>query len=126
MIVMGLRRQRSQPAGMLTTTVPVGRDFFKERLSRKFISSGLNVNCMADSSLLFIVVSVVILFIIGLLLVIGWKKKTGQPHSPLSMVGMVLVILGIVFGSDHLIGYSFLGAGVLVAAFDLVKNRKKK
>jgi hypothetical protein len=81
---------------------------------------------MADASLLFIALSVMILISIGILLILARKKGTKQQLSPLSLVGMVLIILGIVFGSDRLIGYAFLGAGVIVAVFDAVKNRKKK
>ena len=42
------------------------------------------------------------------------------------MPGILLIILGIVLGSDRLIGYAFLGAGVIIAIFDAVKNRQKK
>ena len=41
-------------------------------------------------------------------------------------MGMVFIILDIVFGSDHLIGYSFLGTGIVLAVYDAVKNRNKK
>jgi len=125
MIAMSMRRLPSPPDGMLENTVPVWRDFSKS-LSRKFISSSLTVNGMADASILFIVLSLIILVIIGILLIIAWKKKKEQHLSPLSLMGMVFIILGIVFGSDRLIGYSFLGAGVIVSVFDVVKNRKKK
>jgi uncharacterized membrane protein YqjE len=81
---------------------------------------------MADTSVLFIVLSVIILVIIGILLIIAWKKKKEYRPSPLSMLGMVFVILGSVFGSDRLIGYSFFGIGVLLSVVDVVKNRKKK
>jgi len=81
---------------------------------------------MADASLTFIALSLIILGIIGILLMIARKKRTEQQLSPLSLMAMVFIILGIVFGSDRLIGYSFLGAGVIVAVFDAVKNRKRK
>jgi uncharacterized membrane protein HdeD (DUF308 family) len=84
------------------------------------------VNGMADASLPFIALSVIILIIIGILLIIAKKKDKKQQFSQLTMLGMVFIILGIVFGSDRLIGYSFLGAGVIIAVFDVVKNRKKK
>ena len=81
---------------------------------------------MADASLTFIALSLIILGIIGILLMIARKKRTEQQLSPMSLMAMVFIILGIVFGSDRLIGYSFLGAGVIVAVFDAVKNRKRK
>jgi hypothetical protein len=81
---------------------------------------------MPDTSLPFIALSVIILMSIGILLIIARKKRTEQKLSPYAMLGMAFIILGIVFGSDRLTGYFFLGAGVIVAVFDLVKNRKKK
>jgi len=56
------------------------------------------------------------------------KKGNGteQHVSPQAMPGILLIILGIVLGSDRLIGYAFLGAGVIIAIFDAVKNRHKK
>jgi len=81
---------------------------------------------MADASLPFIAFSVIILVIIGILLIIARTKGTEQQLSPLSLIGLVFIILGIVSGSDRLIGYAFLGAGVIVAVFDVVKNRQKK
>ena len=41
--------------------------------------------------------------------------------------GSTLVILGIVFGaSDRLIGYSFIGAGVLLSIMSAIKSRRKQ
>ena len=41
-------------------------------------------------------------------------------------LGSTLVILGIVFGSeDRLIGYSFIGAGVLLSIISAFKLRRK-
>jgi hypothetical protein len=39
-------------------------------------------------------------------------------------VGSTLVILGIVFGEDPLIGYSLIGAGVLLSIISALKLRK--
>jgi hypothetical protein len=41
-------------------------------------------------------------------------------------LGSVLVMLGIVFGEDRLIGYSFIGAGVLLSIVSVLKLRKSK
>ncbi len=40
-------------------------------------------------------------------------------------LGSTLVILGIVFSQDHLIGYSFIGAGVLLSIISTFKSRRK-
>ena len=40
--------------------------------------------------------------------------------------GMTLVTLGIVFGAaDRIIGYSFIGAGVLLSIVSAIKSRRK-
>ncbi len=38
-------------------------------------------------------------------------------------LGSMLVILGIIFSGDPLIGYSFIGAGVLLSIASLVKSK---
>ena len=41
-------------------------------------------------------------------------------------LGSTLVVLGIIFGaSDRLIGYSFIGAGVLLSIADAFRLRRK-
>ncbi len=41
-------------------------------------------------------------------------------------LGSTLVVLGIIFGAtDRLIGYSFIGAGVLLAIVSALKLRRK-
>jgi hypothetical protein len=41
-------------------------------------------------------------------------------------LGSSLVVLGIVFGTDRLISYSFIGAGVLLSIISVIKSRKKE
>jgi len=41
-------------------------------------------------------------------------------------LGTTLVVLGIVFGTDRLIGYSFIGVGVLLSIVSVIKSRKKE
>ena len=40
-------------------------------------------------------------------------------------LGSTLVILGIMFGENRLIGYSFIGAGVLLSITSLIKSKRK-
>jgi len=44
----------------------------------------------------------------------------------LTTLGGTLVILGIIFGEDRLIGYSFIGAGVLLSVISLITRGKKE
>jgi hypothetical protein len=41
-------------------------------------------------------------------------------------LGSTLVILGIIFGEDRLIGYSFIGAGVVLSIISAIKSRRKE
>ena len=43
----------------------------------------------------------------------------------LTTLGSTLVILGIVFSSDRLIGYSFIGAGMLLSIITMIKAKKE-
>ena len=40
-------------------------------------------------------------------------------------LGSTLIILGIVFGEDQLIGYSFFGAGVFLSIISALRLRSK-
>ena len=44
----------------------------------------------------------------------------------LTTLAATLVSLGIVFGSDRIVGYPFIGAGVLLSIISAVKAREKK
>jgi hypothetical protein len=46
-------------------------------------------------------------------------------NQELMTLGSSLVVLGIVFGMDRLIGYSFTGAGVLLSIISVIKSRRK-
>jgi len=71
----------------------------------------------------WIAISVVALVVIVVLLLIGRGKQYRKP-SNLATLGMSLVVLGIIFGDDRLIGYSFIGVGVLLSVIDAIRNRR--
>jgi hypothetical protein len=73
---------------------------------------------------LWIAISVTALVVIVVLLLIARGKQYRKP-SNLAILGMSLVVLGIIFGDDRLIGYSFIGVGVLLSVIDAIKNRKQ-
>ena len=76
---------------------------------------------------IYIAISVVVLAFIAILVNFTIKKKKQKQPSKLATLGMTLVVLGIIFGvSDRLIGYSFIGAGVLLSVIDIIKNLKNK
>jgi hypothetical protein len=54
------------------------------------------------------------------------EEKNSSQGLMLMTLGSSLVVLGIVFGTDRLIGYSFIGAGVLLSIIGAIKSRKKE
>ena len=54
------------------------------------------------------------------------EKKNSSQGLMLMTLGSSLVVLGIVFGTDRLIGYSFIGAGVLLSIIGAIKSRRKE
>jgi hypothetical protein len=44
-------------------------------------------------------------------------------NESLISIGGTLVVLGIVFGTDRLIGYSLIGAGVIISILHLILQR---
>jgi hypothetical protein len=41
-------------------------------------------------------------------------------------LGSTLVVLGIIFGEDRLIGYSFIGVGILLSVISVIRSRRKE
>jgi asparagine N-glycosylation enzyme membrane subunit Stt3 len=74
---------------------------------------------------LWIAISIAALVVIVVLLLTGRGKQYKKP-SNLAVLGMSLVVLGIIFGDDRLIGYSFIGVGVLLSVIDAIRNRKQQ
>ena len=72
----------------------------------------------------WIAISIIALVVIVVFLLIGRGRQYKKP-SNLAILGMSLVVLGIIFGDDRLIGYSFIGVGVLLSVVDIVRNRKQ-
>ena len=75
---------------------------------------------------IYIIISIIVLAIIAILAIYTGKSKRPKRLSKLAMFAMLLVVLGIVFGDDRLIGYSFIGAGVFLAVIDIIKSLKSK
>jgi hypothetical protein len=72
----------------------------------------------------WIAISIIALVVIVVLLLIGRGKQYRKP-SNLAILGMSLVVLGIIFGDDRLIGYSLIGVGVLLSVIDALRSRKQ-
>jgi len=75
---------------------------------------------------IYIIIAIVVLAVIAILAIYTGKSKRPKRLSKLVMFAMLLIILGIVFGDNRLIGYSFMGAGVILAIIDIIKNLRSK
>jgi len=75
---------------------------------------------------IYLAISITVLAIIAILVIIVGKKKQQKRPSKLALFAFFLVIVGIFFVDNRLIGYGFIGAGVLVAIIDIIRNLKKK
>ena len=53
------------------------------------------------------------------------EAREKMKSQELTTLASTLVILGIVFGSDRLIGYSFIGAGVLISIISAIMSKKE-
>jgi len=75
---------------------------------------------------IYIIISIVILAIIAILAIYTGISKRPKRLSKLAMLAFLLIIVGIVFGDNRLIGYSFMGVGVILAIIDIINNLKNK
>ena len=54
-----------------------------------------------------------------------FRKKRSDKENTLVTVGTMFVVLGIVFGDDRLVGYSFIGLGVLLSIASVIGRRNE-
>jgi len=67
----------------------------------------------------------IISIVVGIAFLTRKKKQTIQDNALLPL-GITLVVLGIIFGDDRLVGYSFIGVGVLLSIVSAVRGLRKK
>ena len=73
---------------------------------------------------LAIAVAVAVLAVISVALLI--KKKQAPPNGPIFALAIALAVGGITFSDAPLIGYSFLGASIVLSVIYTVKSSRKK
>jgi len=83
----------------------------------------------------WIIISVGAAILVGIIVI--WRMLQGKSSDyklqrkkaysqELMTLGSSLVVLGIVFGMYRLIGYSFIGAGVLLSVISVIESRRKE
>jgi hypothetical protein len=65
---------------------------------------------------LYVGISIAAFVAIVVLLILNWRKS--RRISALTMLGMTTIVLGIILGDNHWVGYPLIGAGVLLAIID--------
>lgn len=53
------------------------------------------------------------------------RKRGHKEDDALQTLGTTLVVLGIIFGEDQLIGYSFIGVGVILSVVSVITRRRR-
>jgi hypothetical protein len=79
------------------------------------------------ASEIWILISVVVLAAIAVLVFFVNRKKgkkMGEKLTPLTGLAFGLVVAGMVFGDDRLVGYGLMGAGVAIAVIDMLLKMK--
>jgi hypothetical protein len=71
-----------------------------------------------NSSQIYIIISIAALIIVAILF-LGARKK-GKKLTPFVGFAWAIVLAGIIFGENRLIGYSLMGVGVMLAVIDMV------
>ncbi len=74
---------------------------------------------------MWIAISISAMIVIVLLMLVARGKQYSKP-SNLAILGMALVVLGIIFGDNRVVGYSFMGVGVFLSIVDAFRHRKKQ
>ncbi len=78
-----------------------------------------------NSSHLFIAVSFTTLLILAIAFSIKHRSIRIKRLSPYEGFSFALILAGILFGQNQIIGYFFWGVGVILAIFDFTLKSKK-
>ncbi len=67
---------------------------------------------------------IVLLALLAAVFMQGDARKEFKTPDQLQTLGIALAVLGIVFGADPVIGYSFIAAGVVLSIASLAVRRR--
>ena len=77
-----------------------------------------------NPSQIYISIFILGLAVIALLFLISKNRKDKKP-TPLASVAFVLILAGILFGENRLVGYGLIGAGAVLVVMDMIAKLKK-
>jgi drug/metabolite transporter (DMT)-like permease len=76
--------------------------------------------------LLWLLIAIGAAVILAAVILLTRKKERAKEDYALLTLGPTLVVLGIIFGDDPLIGYSFIGVGVLLSVISAIRSRSRR
>ena len=74
---------------------------------------------------LWLLIAIGAAVILAAVILLTRKKERTREDYALLTLGPTLVVLGIIFSDDRLIGCSFIGVGVLLSIISAIRNRSK-
>ncbi len=78
------------------------------------------------TSLAFVVISIVVLAVVAILVFLVRGKRVENRITPLAGLAFALVVAGILFGEDRLVGYGLMGIGIVLAVADIWNRSRSK
>lgn len=78
---------------------------------------------MPTSGIYTVIAIAVLLVIVVVAFVLG-RREPQNNLSPLGGLAFGFVIAGILFSASGLLGYSFMGIGVILAVIEIIRRRK--
>ena len=79
-----------------------------------------------NTSYIYIALSILALVIVALIFFISVKSQKMKKLSPVTSLAFGFILAGIVFGDNRLIGYSLLGAGLILSLIDTLRTAKSR
>jgi amino acid transporter len=78
-----------------------------------------------NPTFIFIGVAILVLIIVVGLVFFTARKKNDAGLTPLAGLAFGFILAGLVFGSYRLVGYPFMGVGLVLAVMDMLRRSRK-
>jgi hypothetical protein len=77
-----------------------------------------------DQSAIYIAISIIALGLVVIFLFFTPRMKNKNRLTVIAYLAFIFIISGILLGENRVLGYTLIGAGVLMAVIDMARNRK--
>lgn len=78
-----------------------------------------------DSKIIYILTALVALYLVAVLILRFSKTSNVKKISPWGGLAFAFILAGLVLGQNRIIGYTLLGAGMVLAIVDIVIRARK-